>query len=476
MSDALKNKTKSGFLWSFIERFSVQGIQFLIMIFMARLLMPEDYGIIGMLAIFLAIAQSLVDSGFSQALIRKQNRTEVDNSTVFYFNIVVALFLYGICFLVAPFVAEFYKIPVLCPVMRVISISFVINSLVVVQRALFTSAVNFKTQAKASLVAVVISGSAGITLAYKGFGVWSLVCQQLANLSINAILLWFMSNWRPRFVYSWQSFKELFSFGSKLLLSGLLDTTYTNIRPLIIGKVFSAADLGFYTRAQHFAQFPSSNVTSILQRVTYPVLCQIDDEERLASVYRKFLRSSAFVIFPLMMGLAALSKPFIEVVIGAKWAFSAELLIIICFSLMWYPIHAINLNLLQVKGRSDLFLKLEIIKKIIGIVMLVVTVPLGLKAMCYGAILTSYISLAVNTYYTGKLIKVGFFMQMKDLLPILILSFAMFGGLLYVDDVIPNIYVSLFGGTAIGCVFYLFCSKIFRFRAFSDILSFLKKK
>ena len=361
MPDSLKQKAAKGVLWSTIERFSVQGVQFLIMIVMARLLTPHDYGIIGMLAIFIAVAQSLIDSGFSQALIRKQNRTETDNNTVFYFNIVVSGLLYFILYISAPFVADFYNTPQLCPVMRVVCISIIFNSLAVVQRALLTIKIDFKTQAKAALTAAVTSGVVGITMAYHGFGVWSLVTQQLLNLGINTSLLWLLSKWRPRLIYSWQSFHELFAFGSKLLASGLLDTIYRNIYPIVIGKLFSASNLGHYTRAHQFSEFPSSNLTGIIQRVTYPVLCEIqNDDARLAGIYRKFLKLSAFIIFPLMIGLSSVSRPFISIMLGQQWEFCGQLLQIICFSMMWYPIHAINLNLLQVKGRSDLFLRLEI--------------------------------------------------------------------------------------------------------------------
>ena len=385
MPDSLRNKAAKGILWSTVERFSVQGVQFLIMIVMARLLTPHDYGLIGMLAIFIAVAQSLIDSGFSQALIRKQDRTEVDNNTVFYFNIVVSALLYLILYVSAPLVADFYNTPQLCSVMRVVCLSIIFNSLAVVQRALLTIKIDFKTQAKAALTAAVTSGVVGITMAYHGFGVWSLVTQQLFNLGINTSLLWLLSKWRPKRLYSWQSFHELFAFGSKLLASGLLDTLYRNIYPIVIGKLFSASSLGHYSRAHQFAEFPSSNLTGIMQRVTYPVLCSIqEDDKRLEKVYRKFLKLSAFIIFPMMLGLSAVARPFIRVAIGEQWEFCAVLLQIICFSMMWYPIHAINLNLLQVKGRSDLFLRLEIIKKILGISVLCVTAPFGLVCMCYG--------------------------------------------------------------------------------------------
>lgn len=477
MSDSLKSKTVKGVVWSSIERFSTQGVQFLIMIIMARLLTPKDYGLIGMLAIFLAVAQSLIDSGFSQALIRKQDRTDVDNSTVFYFNIVVSSALYLILFIAAPFVADFYNQPELTSVMRVVCLGVILNSLAVVQRALLTVRIDFKTQAKASLSAAVISGCIGIVLAYCGFGVWSLVVQQLLNLSVNTLLLWIFSKWRPIAVFSWKSFHELFAFGSKLLASGLLDTLYRNIYPIVIGKLFSASSLGHYTRAHQFSEFPSSNVTGIIQRVTYPILCGIQDEtERLEAVYRKFLKLSAFIIFPLMIGMSAVARPFIDIVLGKQWGFCGQLLQIICFAMMWYPIHAINLNLLQVKGRSDLFLRLEIIKKILGITVLCITAPFGLVVMCYGQIFNSIVALVINTYYTGKLINVGFIRQMKDLLPTILLSLTMFGAILLVNGFIEVNMHRLVIGILVGIIVYSSGSYIFKFKELQTLFSLIRRK
>lgn len=464
-------------LWSAVERFSVQGVQFLIMIVMARLLTPHDYGLIGMLAIFIAVAQSLIDSGFSQALIRKQDRTEADNNTVFYFNIVVSILLYLIFYVLAPLVADFYNTPQLCLVMRVVCLSIIFNSLAVVQRALLTIKIDFKTQAKAALTAAVVSGIVGIAMAYHGFGVWSLVTQQLLNLGVNTTLLWLLSRWRPRLVYSWQSFHEMFAFGSKLLASGLLDTVYRNIYPIVIGKLFSASSLGHYTRAHQFSDFPSSNLTGIIQRVTYPILCEIqNDDARLAGIYSRFLKLSAFVIFPLMIGLSSVSKPFVNIVLGPQWEFCGQLLQIICFSMMWYPIHAINLNLLQVKGRSDLFLRLEFIKKTLGVTVLCVTAPFGLIVMCYGSIFNSLVALAINTYYTGKLINVGFFRQMRDLLPTIYLCLVMFALILTVNHFIPSDIAKLCVGIAIGVIFYTLSSRMFKFSELGELLSLVKRK
>jgi Membrane protein involved in the export of O-antigen and teichoic acid len=476
MSESLKNKTIKGVFWSSIERFSVQGIQFIVQIILARLLLPSDYGLIGMLAIFLAVSQSLIDSGFSNALIRKQDCTDVDYSTVFYFNIIVGLALYFVLFFSAPLIASFYKTPELNLLTKVIGITLFINSLTVVQRAKLTKNIDFKTQAKASFLAVIISGIVAIFMAYKGFGVWSLVAQALINGAINMLMLWVYAKWLPKRVFSWQSFKEMFSFGSKLLLSGLIDTIYKNIYTIIIGKKFSKASLGCYTRADQFAQFPSSNLTGILGRVTYPILSTLqDNDEKLRMVYRKYLRLSAFAIFPLMMGLAALASPFILLLLTEKWIGIIILLQILCFSYMWYPIHAINLNLLQVKGRSDLFLRLEIIKKCVGVGILFITVPIGIEAMCIGSIFSSIICLAINTHYTGKLIDVGFFKQMKDLLPSLLYSLSMFVVIWGITKFIDSNVLKLIVGLVFGVIYYFFIAYITKSPELKDVVSLVKE-
>lgn len=478
MADSLKNKTVKGTVWSTLERFSVQGIQFIVMIIMARILTPADYGLVGMLTIFIAVSQSLIDSGFSQALIRKQDRSEIDNSTVFYFNIGVGLILYLILFLSAPLIADFYNEQQLIPITRIIGLSLVFNSLAVVQRALLTIKLDFKTQAKASFVGAIISGAIGITMAYTGFGVWAIVWQQISNLITVTVLLWILSNWEPVWAYSWKSFRELFGFGSKLLASGLLNTIFNNLYLIVIGKVFKAADLGYYTRAHQFTDFASSNITGIFQRVTYPVLCTIqDDNQRLSDVYRRLLKTSAFIIFPLMMGLAAVAKPMVISFLTEKWLFSAVLIQVLCFSQMWYPVHSINLNLLQVKGRSDLFLKLEIIKKIILVIVLCVTLPLGLIPLCIGSIFSSLIALIINTHYTGKLIHLGFFKQMKDLIPTLLLSLAV-GGIVYITvTYIPlNSWMALSVGVIEGILMYAGLAKILRFSEFNELLSIIQRK
>lgn len=477
MSDNLRQKTKSGLIWSMVERFSNQSVGFVFSIILARLLCPSDYGIVAMITIFFAVAQAFVDSGFANALIRKNNRTEKDLSTCFYFNIVVGLFAYIVFFIAAPWIAKFYNQPILTMIIRLESVTMFLNSLCIVQQALLTIQINFKTQAKISLASTIISGIIGVILAYKGFGVWALVWQGISNALVRMILLWKLSTWRPRYGFSKESFHYLFGYGSKLLASGLLDTTYNNIYPIIIGKLFTPADLGYFSRAQSLATLPSSNLTSVLQRVTFPVLSEIqDDMERLETNYRKLLKMSAFIIFPLMMLLAAIARPLVDILLTDKWDNCVIYLQILCVALMWHPIHAINLNLLQVKGRSDLFLRLEIIKKILGVIIILITFSMGLKAMCIGLAINSIIALTINTFYTGKLISIGFIRQVKDLLPIILSSILLLivssGCVYFIENVILQIIV----GTVIGIGCYVGVAILFRYNEIEYIKQFIIAK
>lgn len=477
MSDNLKVKAARGLFWSSVDRFSSQGISFVFSIFLARILDISDYGIVAMIVVFMAVAQAFVDSGFSSALIRKPDLNEEDKSTAFYFNIVVGLACYGILFIASPLIANFYDEPLLSPIIRVTGLSIIFNSLCVVQRALFTIAVDFKTQAIISLACTVISGVVGLVMAYNGYGVWALVAQSTVSTFFNFVLLWLCSRWRPVTRFSKASFRYLFNFGSKLLASGLLDTLYNNAYPIVIGKFYNSAQLGLYSRAQSYASLPSSNITGILQRVTFPVLSLMqDDDERLALNYRRLLRVSAFVVFPLMVMLAAVAAPLIRVMITSKWDGCVGFLQILSLAMMWYPIHAINLNLLQVKGRSDLFLRLEIYKKILGVLILICTIPLGVTAMCWGLVVGSVFSLVMNTYYTGKLIKVGFFIQMKDLLPTLVNSVIMGGIAYYIVNNIDSSIISLIAACSMATAFYFTTSYLLKFPELKEVLLIIKRK
>lgn len=473
---SLKEQTTKGVFWSSVERFSVQGIQFVVMLVMARLLSPEDYGVVGMLAVFVSLAQAFVDGGFSQALIRKKDRTEVDNSTVFYFNIVVSVTIYVCLYISAPLISRFYEMPSLTPYTRVICLSIIINSLSIVQRAIYSAKIDFKTQTKASIISVIISGIVGVYLAYKGFGPWALVWQQISNLGINTFFLWIYSSWRPIRSFSWKSFNELFGFGSKLLATSILNSIYSNVYTIVIGKMFSASSLGYYTRAEHFANLPSSNFTSVFQRVTFPILCKVqDDLPRLENIYRRLLRASTFVIFPCMIGLAAVAEPMISILLGDKWETTAYLLRILCFGLMWYPMHAINLDILQVKGRSDLFLKLEIYKKIIAIIILFIAAPFGLEALCYSKIVSSLICLYINNIYTSKILGVTIWSQFKDIIHTLFLNLSMYILITVTISFIANMYIKFSVGICVGIVFYICVAKLYRFPEFNELKTIVAK-
>lgn len=475
MASELKQKTIKGLAWNSIQNFANRGIEFLLMIFMARLLSPKEYGILGLTSVFMTFASIFINSGFTNALIRKKETTHADFSTVFIFNNTISIVCYVIVFLIAPYVAEFYNLPILCPVLRVLGIQIIIQGLCTVQFTILKKNLQFKKLAKIYVSSNLISGFVGLYFAWKGYSVWALVIQALTSSVINTIVLWTTTKWHPTLLFSKESFQDLFGYGSKLLASNLINGIFSEIYPIVIGKFFSPAILGNYARARHWAKFPSSNLTGILQGVSFPVLAKIQDEtDRLRDIYRRMIKTSCFIIFPLMTGLAAIAKPLTLVMIGPKWVFSATLLPLICFSLMWYPIHALNLNLLQVKGRSDLFLKLEIIKKLLSIVILCISIPLGIVAMCYFSILSSLISLFINTYYTGVLINVGFQKQMRDIFPTLLLSMIMFGIVLISIHFIENIYVQLVVGILVGAIIFLGGSYLLKFPELKEVFVMYK--
>lgn len=414
-----KQAIKSGFIWSALDSLGTQAIGLVISLILANILGPSAYGLIAMLAIFMAIASVFVNSGFSSALIRKTDRSEADFSTTFYFSLAVSIGCYTLLFLSAPYIAQFFAQPELTLLTRVIALTIIINTFGTIPRVKLSVSLNFKTQAKCNLIALVVSGSLALVLAYLGFGVWALVAQQLLLVLVNVLMLNLLIPWWPKQKFSPASFKELFGFGSKLLLSGLLDTIYNNLYGLIIGKQYSVAQLGLFNQANTLSSVPATTITGIIQKVTYPMLSAMQhDTKKLDAAYLTTLQCAAFVIFPVMFGLCIIAKPLIAVLLGPEWQGSAEFISIITMALVLYPIHAINLNMLQVKGRSDLFLKLEIIKKVIMTLMLIITVPMGIKAMCVGMVVQSYLSLLVNTYYTGKLSSLTAYKQLLALLPI----------------------------------------------------------
>lgn len=415
---SLKKKAIRGVGWSFADNIANSGITFLVGLVLARLLSPAEFGILGMITVFIAVSNSIVDSGFSNALIRKTDARDVDYATVFYCNLLLGVVLYAVLFVCAPVISRFFNQPVLIPVTRVMAVILVINACALIQRTLLIKKVDFKSQMKISLIASITSGVVGIGMALRGGGVWSLVGQQVSRQLVNAVLLWLFSAWRPALAFSRQSFRELFGFGSKLVVSGLIDTLYRNIYYLIIGRFYTAAQLGHYTRAEQFNIIFSSNLTSVVQRVSYPVLSSIQHEpQRLKQAYRRVIKTTMMVAFACMLGLAAVARPLIVLLIGEKWLPAVYFLQILCFSGMLYPLHAINLNILQVKGRSDLYLRLEIIKKCMAVFPISMGIFLGIEYMLWASVLNSFAAYFLNSYYSGQLIGYPSREQIRDLLP-----------------------------------------------------------
>lgn len=457
----LKDKAMSGVKWNAIGRFSTQGVNFVIGLILARLLSPSDYGVVGMVGIFFAIAQTFIDSGFGSALIRKNDCNDADYSTAFYFNIIVAI-VCSICLsLVSPYIADFFNTPILKDIVRVMSLNMLVGSFAIVHSTKLTHSIDFKSQAKVGLVTAIISGAAGILMAYKGFGVWSLVYQNLIATIVRVILLFIYTKWVPQWKFSKESFRYLFGFGSKILTASLLHTIYSNMTTLIIGKAYTAKDLGFYTRGQSLASFPSTNISGILQSVTYPVLSKIqDDDKHLIESYRKLISMTSMVVFFGMFLLAALAKPLIVTLLTDKWQDAVIYLQIFCFGYMFNHINSMNLNILYVKGYSNLVLKLEIIKKTISISMILVAIPLGPLAICIASSIYAHVAVVINTYYTGKLFGLGYVKQVKDFSRYIICSFcSVLPACLLLFANIHNILQIIVGGIFASVIYYILLRK-----------------
>ncbi|HAF30208.1 MAG TPA: flippase [Bacteroidales bacterium] len=475
---SLKQKAISGFLWSFIDIFSNSGMQFVVGIILARILSPREFGLIGMLTIFIAISQSFIDSGFSSALIRKKDCTQVDYSTIFYFNLVIGIFFYLILFVSASAISSFFNEPQLEIMLKILGLGLILNAASIIQRTILTKNINFKLQTKISFVATVGSASIAITMALYNYGVWSLVALTISRFGLNALFLWLWAKWKPLWVFSKQSFNELFSFGSKLLISGLIDTTYRNIYFLVIGKYFSATELGYYTRADQFQALPSQNLNGIISRVSYPLLASIrDDIPRLKNNYQKLIRSTMFLTFVLMLGMAAVAKPMILTLIGEKWLPSVVYLQMLCFVGMFYPLHALNLNMLQVQGRSDLFLKLEIIKKILAVPIIIIGIIWGIKIMIAGMMLNTIIAYYLNSYWSGKMIGYSFKQQVKDILPafgiaILMAIIVFFLGLILPFSPLWTLLIQV----STGAIFIIILSEILKFKDYIFIKNLALEK
>lgn len=477
-SSKLRRKTISGLFWTFSDLIMNQGIQFVIQIILARLLLPEDFGLIGMITVVIAVSNSILDSGFANALIREKNVTQKDYSTVFYFNLITSFIIYIILFLSAPAISRFFVEERLIEILRILALTLIVNSFGLVQRTMLTKKIDFKTQTKISVTASVLSGIVGVIAAFVGSGVWSLVIRTLLMSLIQSILLCIYNRWFPSLEFDIHSFKRFFKFGWKLLISSLIDTLYKNLYYLIIGKGFSALELGYYTNASKLKDTATQSITSAIQKVSYPVLSNINrNDAQLKSSYKKILKNAAFIIFPIIIGLASVANPLIKLLFGEKWIPSIIYFEILCFEGMLYPIHAINLNVLQVKGRSDLFLKLEIIKKAISLIIIgiVLIFRVGIIYLLWGAVLNSYIAYFINTYYTKDLINYPIKEQLKDIIPTFIISGVMglivyfIGMILYLNNIIILVIQ-----VAIGIIVYVLLNRIMKSEELATITNLLK--
>ena len=455
---SLKQQSVSGFRWNVIENIAVRGIQFLLSLLLARILEPSDFGVVGLLTIFIVISQTFVDSGFSNALIRKVHKTEVDYSTAFYFNTSVGIMSYVVLFAVSPSVAKFFDIELLSSLLKVLGLSVLINSFFLVPVAKLTTDLDFKSQTIASLVSVVLSGAIGIWIAYAGYGVWALVWQNIFMSFIKGIILIVYTGWLPKLVFSKDAFKYLYSFGSKLLVSNLLFTLYTQLTTILIGKFYSTTDLGFYTRGRQFANLPIDIIMGVLGKVTFPVLSKLQNNDlELIRAYRKLIRLTSCVCVFGLLFLAAIAKPLIIILLTEKWSESVIYLQLFCLGMLLDHITRLNLNLLQVKGRSDLYLRLEIIKRIVSISILLIALPFGLIYLCFSLITYAVFAFFVNTYYTGKLFQLTCWEQLQDMLKYLLC--AIFSCIptyvISLIDVIPNTVVILAGGIMSVSLYWL---------------------
>lgn len=415
MSD-LNDKLVSGLKWGGVEKFSTYGVQFLLSIVMARLLSPADFGVVGMISIFLALSTIFIDSGFAVALIRKQDATDTDFSSVFYFNILLSLLLYGVLFALAPAIASFYDTPILCRITRVLGLTIIVTSLTIVQRARVTREIRFNVHAKVTFTAASVSGIAGIVAAYAGFGPWALVLQLMLASVLTSALYWYFSSWRPSGKFSLGTIRSMFSFSSKLLVGTLLLVVYNNIYQLVIGKCFSMAQVGYFTKANSYANLPNDAIGRTINNVALPALARIgENDAELLGYYRRMLRGTACVLFPIMGAIVALAEPGVRLVLTEKWMPAVPLLQILAAATLMAPIRMINQNVYHIKGRSDVYLKTEVINKVLITLLLAATIPLGIRAICWGFLAVSYIQFFVNARYNSRLVGYHLRRQLADI-------------------------------------------------------------
>lgn len=476
MSSELKHIALRGLFWNAVDKLGVQSWNFIIGLLLARILLPEDFGLIGMLAIFMAIAQSLVESGMASGLIQKKEKKDEDFSTVFVFNMGVSVGIYGILFLSAPLIASFYNKPELTLLTRVLCLSILINAFSVVHRTKLSILLDFKTPAKVNAMAVVTSAIVAFYLAYKGYGVWALVGQQLTSAATATLALGIMGIWKPSVTFSQDSFRALFGFGSKLLAAGIYSQVMNQVYNIIIGKAYPVAQLGFYTRAREFADLPAGVVTSIINQVSYPLLASIQDEkERMIMVFRRLIRLGAFINFPLMTLLALLADPFITWVLPPVWKPAVPVLQWVVFSRLLFPLSSINLNILNAVGRSDLFLKVDLSKLPIVILALIITIPLGIKAMVIGQVISGAIAYGINTFMPGRLFGFGLWEQIKEI-KMVVLATCIMATCVYVSiNLAESPFIKLMLGGITGGISYLLITFLFNMKEMEDIKDILKK-
>ncbi|MBN2396546.1 MAG: lipopolysaccharide biosynthesis protein [Candidatus Atribacteria bacterium] len=466
-----KSKILSSLFWKLMERGGTQGIQFIVQIVLARLLIPEDYGIIALVTIFIIVANVFVQSGFNTALIQKKDANEADFSSVFYLSLFVASVLYVIFFFAAPLIAAFFEEPQLISVLRVLSVTLFFGAFNSIQNAIVARKMQFKKLFFSSLGAIVVSGTVGIVMAYAGFGVWALVVQQITNQLLTNAILWFTVKWRPRLLFSFKRVKSLFSYGWKLLVSSLIDRLSRDLSSLIIGKIYNAEMLGFYNRGKQLPELIVTNINGSIQSVMLPALAsQQDNRQRVKEMVRRSIVTSSFILFPMMVGLAVIAKPLVKILLTEKWIPCVPFLQIYCISYSLWPIHTANLQAINALGRSDIFLKLEIIKKILGLAILGVTVFYGVYAIALGSIINGLISTIINSFPNGKLLNYSYKEQWKDITPSLLLSLVM-GAAVY--------NVQLFGMTEwptlivqgfVGIILYVGMARIFKLECFTYLL------
>ena len=477
---SLKDKTVKGTFWSAADAFLGHGITFLVGIVLARLLTPSEYGLIGIVLIFITVFNCIIDSGFSTALIRKKEVSDQDYNTMFFTNMAISLLLFGVLWVCAPLIAVFFERPELVDLTRVMGTVLILQALSIVQNTVLTKRLDFKTRTKASVMSAVISGCVGISMAYLGFGVWSLVGQQLSNKLVYSVTLWCLNHWWPKWGFCKDSFLYMWGFGWKMMVSGLLDNIWNQLNQVVVGKYYSPATLGQYTRSTEYASLFSSNFSAVIQRVTYPVLAEVQDEkERMISAYRRIIKLTMFVTLMSLFFMGAAAEPFIYTLIGPQWHEAATYLPLICLMMSFFPLHAINLNMLKVQGRSDIFLNLEIIKKIICVGPLLLGIFIGIYWMLVGSVIVNVISFFLNSYYTGKSLGYSSLQQLKDIIPSFIVALAVALSVYFLKYLPFNSILVLGIQIVVGCaVFYIVCnlSKNEEYKEIVEIVkSYLRK-